>query len=158
MILLARHKRAFFWAAMAKFELVERDDTVKQVCALMYEGQSLRQSCKAVGMSHSTFQKWLREDPALLGPYNAAREAMMDKWADEIMTLADAPVEKTPAGATDMGAVNQRKIQIEARKWLLGKLAPKKYGDKVEITSDGTVNTIQSVVMIPSKQEALPNE
>jgi hypothetical protein len=33
--------------------------------------------------------------------------------------------------------VARSKLQIDARKWKASKLAPKKYGDKMDLTTDG---------------------
>jgi hypothetical protein len=33
--------------------------------------------------------------------------------------------------------VNRSRLRIDARKWLAAKLHPKKYGDKVDVTTDG---------------------
>ncbi|MGJ1362879.1 hypothetical protein ACR79B_20795 [Sphingobacterium spiritivorum] len=34
-------------------------------------------------------------------------------------------------------AVNRSRIKIDARKWMLGKMNPKKYGERIDVTSDG---------------------
>ena len=36
-----------------------------------------------------------------------------------------------PAGRVDNAAVQQRRLQIETRRWVLSKLLPRTYGDKV---------------------------
>ena len=56
--------------------------------------------------------------------------------ASDILDIADRPVGSTDSGATDSGAVADKKVQIDTRKWLLSKLAPKKYGDKLELSGD----------------------
>lgn len=124
----------------------------EDIFALMRTGLSLRQSAMKLGTTESFIHDRVRKDPVLKDKYYEARDAMMDKWADDIMTLADDPVEKAPSGATDMGAVNQRRLQIDARKWILSKLAPKKYGEKVEVSSDGTMPAAQiGVIVVPAK-------
>jgi hypothetical protein len=45
-------------------------------------------------------------------------------------------VGSTDSGATDSGAVQKQRLQVDTRKWLLSKLAPKKWGDKLELSSD----------------------
>ena len=56
---------------------------------------------------------------------------------DEMLDIADTPVVglKTTSKPTGVETVegdmiDHRRLQIETRKWLLGKMAPKKYGDK----------------------------
>ena len=38
---------------------------------------------------------------------------------------------------TKADMIQHRRLQIDARKWVLAKMNPKKYGDKVDLTSDG---------------------
>jgi hypothetical protein len=57
---------------------------------------------------------------------------------DQILTLADAPVPVLENGATDPGMVRQRQLQIDARRWVLSKLAPNKYGDRLDVSVTDT--------------------
>jgi len=46
--------------------------------------------------------------------------------------------------------VQKHKLQVDTRKWLLSKLAPKKYGDKLEVSGDAAnplVTRIERVVV-----------
>jgi hypothetical protein len=56
--------------------------------------------------------------------------------ASDTLAIADAPVGSTEHGTTDSGAVQKQRLQVDTRKWLLSKLAPKKYGDKLELSGD----------------------
>ena len=70
--------------------------------------------------------------------------AMCDKMAEDILKIADTPVDGDTIKIykdggkeiTKSDMVNHRRLQIEARKWLLSKVAPKKYGDKLELSGD----------------------
>jgi len=42
----------------------------------------------------------------------------------------------TDSGSTDHGAVQKQRLQVDTRKWLLSKLAPRKYGDRMMISGD----------------------
>jgi hypothetical protein len=52
---------------------------------------------------------------------------LVERWADEIVTLADEPV-----APNDNAAVQRARLRVDTRKWLMSKLAPRKYGDRVE--------------------------
>src|SRR5260370_31620335 len=54
-----------------------------------------------------------------------AREERGDVLAREILEIADAP-------CADQVAVQRARNRIDTRKWLAAKLAPRKYGDRVE--------------------------
>jgi hypothetical protein len=58
--------------------------------------------------------------------------------ADEILELADAPVPVLDNGATDNALVRQRQLQVDTRKWFLSKLAPKIYGDRLDVQVSDT--------------------
>jgi hypothetical protein len=58
--------------------------------------------------------------------------------ADEILELADAPVPVLDNGATDNALVRQRQLQVDTRKWFLSKLAPKIYGDRLDVSVSDT--------------------
>lgn len=99
-------------------------------------GLSATKACEAAGVPIGTFLLWVSEDKELAERYARAREVLIEKMAEDIIEISDAPVGSTDNGATDSGAVQKQKLQVDSRKWLLSKLAPKKYGDKLELSGD----------------------
>lgn len=76
----------------------------------------------------STIFKWLASNEEFAEQYARAKEAQADAMADEIVDIADG----------DNGADPQRdRLRVDARKWVAAKLKPKKYGDKLDVTSGG---------------------
>lgn len=91
------------------------------ICTRIADGESLRAICRDDAMPcTSTVCKWLAERDDFSERYARAREAQADALADEIVDIADR--------ADDP---NKARVQIDARKWMAGKLRPKKYGEKV---------------------------
>lgn len=81
--------------------------------------------------SERTFYKRLSEDADFSQAYMRAREVQAHREADEIRSIAD---KATPED------YNVARLKIDARKWRASKMAPKVYGDKVDLTStDGTM-------------------
>jgi hypothetical protein len=85
--------------------------------------------------------------------YARAKEAQLQILADEIQEIADEPQvgeivtikgEEREVKMADM--IEHRKLRIESRKWLLAKLAPKKYGDKLAHTGADGEGPVQLVV------------
>lgn len=74
--------------------------------------------------SERTFYRKLAEDPELWQRYARAREAQAHRENDEIRKIADAA---TPDD------VNVARLRIDARKWRAAKMAPKIYGDKLDL-------------------------
>ena len=101
-------------------------ELVDKICELIANGMSLRAVCSQEGMpSAFTVCKWLSENEEFSKQYARAREEQADSFADEIIDIADSV-------APEAGEVAKAKLQIDARKWKASKMAPKKYGDKVE--------------------------
>lgn len=96
------------------------------ICDRLANGESLRKICRDAGIpSQPTIFRWIGANEEFRKQYARARETQADAIADEILNIADEAVD--PAKA---------RVQIDARKWLAGKMRPKIYGDKVlqEIT------------------------
>lgn len=118
------------------------------VCAGLAIGNSLRTVLKADGMpAMSTWFLWLRNVNGLSEHYVRAKQEAADAMAEDILDIADDGVNdwmednydqgKTP-GYSFMGEHVQRsKLRIETRRWLMSKMKPKRYGDKLDVTSGG---------------------
>lgn len=120
----------------------ERTQRAQAVLQGMMEGLSLRRSCVENGVPIGTFLGWVDADPALSEQYTRARAILIEHMAEDTLDIADEAVGTTDNGSTDSGAVAKQRLQVETRKWLLSKLAPKKYGDKIEHdlkSSDGSM-------------------
>lgn len=71
----------------------------------------------------------------------------MEKIAEDIVEIADEiPLAEFPmadgttAQRVDNGAIQRNKLRVDTRKWIMSKLAPKKYGDSSKIELSGEVN------------------
>lgn len=132
---------------------MDRDNAqlAQDVIAGLLEGKSCRTSCKDVGVPLASFFRWVANDESLADQYARAREMLIEHMAEDLLQISDEAVATTAAGATDSGAVAKQRLQVDTRKWLLSKLAPKKYGDKVEHdlkSSDGSMTPTQPVYRI----------
>jgi hypothetical protein len=102
----------------------------------MRSGLSAFKACQAAGVPQSTFSRWVDEDAILAENYTRAREDLIELMANEVLELSDKDVGLQPDGKKDWAAVQKHKLQVDTRKWLLSKLAPKKYGDRLELAGD----------------------
>ena len=83
---------------------------------------------------------WLRDVDKewFLQHYMRAMSTRAELIAEEIIELSDTSVEDIEGDDKSDGArVQARKLQVDTRKWVLSKMLPKKYGDKLDLTSDG---------------------
>lgn len=114
------------------------------ICDKLAEGKSLRSICLAEDMpSKSAVFRWLAANEAFRDQYARAREAQADALFDDILDIADDGsndfITKENADGSEYEAVNAEHIQrsrlrVDARKWMAGKLQPKKYGEKLALT------------------------
>lgn len=103
------------------------EELCAEICARLAEGESLRSICRDDGMPHLiTVLRWVgsEQHAAFRMQYAEARSAGLEHKADEILEIADAEI-----ASGDSTAVAKQRLQIDARKWILSKLVPKKYGD-----------------------------
>jgi len=104
-------------------------------------GRGLFAICKDKGMpERPTVLNWLSDDEKFRKDYATAREAGLDAMAEEIIDLSDdARGDIDEDGRPNHAAVNRSRLQVDARKWIMSKIAPKKYGDRVgmELAGDG---------------------
>lgn len=77
--------------------------------------------------SETTAYKYLAQNAEFAERYARAREVQAHREADEIREIADA------ATVEDY---NVARLRIDARKWRASKLAPKKYGDKLDVDAN----------------------
>ena len=114
----------------------DKQQKITEVLTQMREGKSLRQASQMAGVARQTFLDWVDKDPELSGQYAQARADMIDCLADEIIEIADEELIPTGDGKIDSAMVQKQKLRMEGRKWSLSKMAPKKYGDKLELSGD----------------------
>lgn len=100
------------------------------ICERIALGESLRSICNDDKIPEErTIHRWLnRSEPEFVAfrqQYAHAREVQADTYADKIVDEAFS--------ATD-AAIGR--LRMDALKWKASKLAPKKYGDKLQLGGD----------------------
>lgn len=124
-----------------------REEAAGRVIEGMESGLSAFKACKAAGVGWSTWSEWLAADAELASRYARARACLVERMAQELADIADEPPPLGPDGKVDSGWVQKHRLQVDTRKWLLSKLAPKKYGERIEVAGDET-SPIQAAVTV----------
>ena len=75
-----------------------------------------------------TMYLWLADDPAFQKLYRAAKELQGHGMAEEMLEIADDVTEDP----------RSRSLRLAACQWLAERLAPKKYGKKLEVEHGAT--------------------
>ena len=117
------------------------------ICAQLVQGVSLRKVCRDEKMPcAATVFNWLRTYPEFLEQYARAKEESSDAMAEDLLDIADDGtndyVEKETQDGVTYTVINNENIQrsrlrVDSRKWLMSKMKPKKYGDRIDHTSGG---------------------
>lgn len=119
-----------------------------EICQRVGEGETLNQVCRSENMpARPTVVSWVLENRAGFSDrYARARDLQMEHWADEVIDVADDGtndfMEKS-SGDDEKSSwvlngehVQRSRLRIDSRKWLLSKLKPERYGDKIQHTGD----------------------
>jgi len=117
---------------------------IDAICALTAEVTPQRTIAAQIGVSWETMMAWIDADPSRIERYARAREAQADKMAEDILALADisrigTKTTTKPDGSVETvtsDMVDRARLQIDARKWLAAKMAPKKYGERLELAGE----------------------
>jgi hypothetical protein len=129
-----------------KFEAIIQD---------IEEGNSLRKALGFYNVNSKTFFEWLNDEEhkdERNKQYAHACEARADKIFDEILEIADKQgedvIESEGEVHTNHNVIQRSKLMVDTRKWMLSKMMPKKYGDKLDITTDGDKIQNNSIINI----------
>lgn len=95
---------------------------VDSLCEQVAEGKTLRQISASMKLSVGMLLKMVADSP-YSEQYARARESAADLFEADIITAAMAVTPETAAAD---------RVQIEALKWVAGRRAPKKYGDRIQ--------------------------
>ena len=112
------------------------------ICDELAAGRSLKDVCAGHGVSLATVHAWVIDDHDGFGKaYARAKHLLALHWAEELDEIAsdgrnDWYVDDEGKLKPDHEHIARSKLRIDTRKWMLAKMLPKVFGDKVvtEIT------------------------
>jgi len=107
------------------------------------EGASLRSVLNKQDMpNRNTFFEWLNKDENLANQYARATDIRTEiKFESIEQDYLEEPQRDALTGKIDSGWVQLQRLKIDAKKWELSKLKPKKYGDKIQTEHSGEITT-----------------
>jgi len=115
------------------------EELASAICERIADGESLRAICRDDNTpAQSTVFRWLA-DPTRADfreRYARAREAAIQAYEEDILDVSEGVLTYTDKEGNeriDTGDVQRRKLRADNLKWIMSKLAPKKYGDKLEL-------------------------
>ena len=98
-------------------------------------GRSLSSILREDDMPYvSTVQLKLERDEQYRAKYDKATQDRADYLADEILELADEDIPFEALGPGANAWVQQKRLQVDARKWVASKLKPRTYGERLDVS------------------------
>jgi hypothetical protein len=124
------------------------------ICARLAGGEGLATICRNDGYPcEGTVRGWVIDDvDGISARYARAREIQADVLAEQIVAISDEQSEVTRENGEKYDPdVNRDRLRIDARKWYASKVAPKKYGEKIEVDAkiearDVSVETLDAAI------------
>lgn len=101
--------------------------------------------CGQAGFNKRFFYEYMKHNEEARNRYARAKEIQCDLIAEETIDIADNATNDFMTvvkgdfeyEAENKEVINRSRLRVDTRKWLLSKLCPKKYGDKIDVTTGG---------------------
>jgi hypothetical protein len=145
---------------MAKEQPKLTDKIFDEVCErIATSSDGLTLICKEFDISRRYFREWKEKTPENTAKYARAKEQQMDFMAEQIIEIADNSSDDTKI--TEGGNIvqnsefiNRSRLRVDARKWVMSKLAPRKYGERLDLTTNGeSINKAPTTIKTPDGKE-----
>jgi hypothetical protein len=131
-------------------------------------GESLRKASQDAGVkSHVRVLDQCAADATFADQYARARAVGYEVLADELIEIADSRSPRRVVKSNgdeideeDPAAVQRARLQVDTRKWMLSKMLPKVYGERLNVEHSGAVQNALSTdeLMRIAAQAATPVE
>jgi hypothetical protein len=127
---------------------VYSDELADEICSQLADGKSLIAICKQDGFpNHKTVRGWILDNHAnFFAKYARSKDFGIESLVESAFDVIDTEED-----------VNRARLKVDTIKWYVGKVMPKKYGDKLDVNHAGTVG-LQLVNDIPRPQRVIEGE
>lgn len=125
------------------------EELATEICSRIASGESLRSICKDDKMpARSSVHLWLldKNKKGFSDQYELACNIRAENMFDELTEIADDGsndyMEKEVADGrsitvVDTEHISRSRLRVDTRKWYLSKVLPKKFGEKLDMTTNG---------------------
>lgn len=125
------------WQGMAR---IRNPKNAALICERLADGWTLRQIAKELGCTSGAIPLWALDDEDFAKRYARAMELRAERMAMEIEEISDDGsndwMEREGQIVADHEHIQRSKLRVDARKWLMAKMMPKKYGDRTTVAGD----------------------
>lgn len=133
-------------------------EIIESILSSLEDGKGLATVCRELSFPRKTFLDWVDKDAELSNRYERARARAADVIFEEILGIADdgtndKTVDDDGREVVNYDHIQRSKLRVDARKWVLAKMLPKKFGDRLEL--GGTLKTVPDVDLSRATDEEL---
>lgn len=120
----------------------KKEEILNNIFNMIESGKSLRFALSQIPLSSSTFFIWIEEAPEKSKHYAYVTDIRTELKFESIeQDYSEEPQRDAETGRIDSAWVQLQRLKIDAKKWELSKLNPKKYGDKIQQEHSGELKT-----------------
>lgn len=126
------------------YSSAQKNSILLKIFEEISNGQTLRSCLVRNSISSQTFFKWVDASKQKTKQYARALELRAEYMSEEILEIADnteGDFYKDEEGRerVDHENIQRSKLRVDTRKWLMAKMMPKKYGNRLEVEQTGEV-------------------
>lgn len=136
---------------MGKYPMKRSEELEEKFLALVSSGKSISDAAKEIGVDRVTIYRWQDEDRNFATRCARAREAQADVMDDRIMEVVNK-VEREELKP------DAARVILSGLQWRASKLAPKKYGDKLELSGDPGAPLVHKIERVIVKKNEKPDD
>ena len=117
------------------------------ICERLAEKHTLREIAAELGCTAGAIAIWANEDEEFAKRYARAMDLRTDLMAEELLEISDDGTndwmerqvgEDQTITVVDHEHIARSRLRVDTRKWLMAKMMPKKYGERMAVTgADG---------------------
>ena len=124
-------------------------EVTDEICRRVIEGQTIAEIGSSPGMPHfTTIWDWVGRYPEFCQMWLIAKRAQMLRESELILEIADdgrndwmqRRVEEGFEPIIDKEHIARSRLRIEARKWLMAKLMPSIFGERLAVEHSGSIS------------------
>jgi len=128
------------------------DAIATAICEDIVLGLSIREIAAKPDMpGNATIWRWIATNEEFQGLYARAKESQAERFAEELLEIADDGSNdwvvrrqgEDEIVVADHEHIQRSRLRVDARKWLMAKMLPKKYGDKTQVEHSGELKLSQ---------------
>jgi len=125
----------------------DKDKIFPLILSEIEKGASLRSILRREDMpNQNTFFEWIDRDEEKAKQYVRATEKRADSIFEDILSIVDENTNDTillddGREIVNNDVIQRARLRMDARKWMLGKMNPKKYGEKIQQEHSGEITT-----------------